>query len=220
MKLKIFILFLITFIISGCSNANYEITIDNENIAETVSVTFPKESTSTALIKSYSEVKTPISQLNNEKKYYKTKVTEDNNNYYLIYNYKHNFDSFVDSYFVTRCYEDFDFNNFKNELQISTSNQFLCLYMEDGAEIDSVNVRIKTKLNVLENNADSVKDGTYIWNITKDNYQNKPINITLEKEQDDSESKFIFLIVISSLALLFVLILLILKLRHNKINKF
>lgn len=50
-------------------------------------------------------------------------------------------------------------------------------------EIDDVTVTIYTELTVTSNNADTVENNTYTWNLDKNNYLNKKISLYIERPQ-------------------------------------
>ena len=50
-------------------------------------------------------------------------------------------------------------------------------------EIDDVTLSIYTELTVTSNNADSVENNTYTWNLDKNNYLNKKISLYIERPQ-------------------------------------
>ena len=58
-------------------------------------------------------------------------------------------------------------------------------------EIDDVTLSIYTELTVTSNNADSVENNTYTWNLDKNNYLNKKISLYIERPQagKDQEGK-------------------------------
>lgn len=57
--------------------------------------------------------------------------------------------------------------------------------------LGTVNVNINSKYKVLSNNADKVYDGGYTWKITRDNYNDKTINISFKTDSilDDVADK-------------------------------
>ena len=61
--------------------------------------------------------------------------------------------------------------------------------MDDGFYMDSVTITIKTDLTVLNSNADNVNDNTYTWIINENNYQNKPIILSIEKPETNNNQE-------------------------------
>ena len=176
---KIYLL-LILFIVTGCS-ANYDLTIDNEKVIEQASITFPKSVTSEEIFKS--QTKNPKPVYNDNKYFYDKKVSNDSKNFYLNYSFTHEIDKFTNSSILKNCFASNKIANDKDYISITTSDRFLCINdLDDEAYIDEVKVTINTKLKVIKNNADKIENNKYIWIFDKDNYNNKPINITLKKD--------------------------------------
>lgn len=83
--------------------------------------------------------------------------------------------------------------------------------------LNKINVNIKSRYNVLSNNADSAYENVYTWIITRDNYNKKNINIVLDtsnfyektvKQFDDPMIKFtaiLFIFVLICVVIYFVL---------------
>ena len=92
---------------------------------------------------------------------------------------------------------------------------------DDYKIVDTLSVNIKTKYNVTEHNADKVSDDTYTWLITRDNYLNKRIQITMNEKNDtffdDPMVKFglILFIIVSIIGF----IILLFKRRFSRINR-
>lgn len=74
---------------------------------------------------------------------------------------------------IDECYPNSSVLINQTTFYISTPGTFSCY--EKYQDLDNVNIYVKTKYKVVKNNADEVKGNTYIWNINKDNYTNKPI---------------------------------------------
>lgn len=215
MKKKILLFILCFFLITGC-DVKYDLTIDNDSYNETVTLSFLKSQNTYDEIATYLNNKTPISPNPSEGVYYDSKIEEDDNYYNLVYNYNHNIDSFKQSYFVSNCYSNFQVESTDKQIVLSTDRQFLCFEGDDGLSADSVEINITTKLKVLENNADVVNGNTYTWNIDSSNYENKPLEMTLQKSfeiedvvpQNEASNLFliivIFILVIALLVFIFV----------------
>ncbi len=218
MKVKILFLSLCILAFSGCS-ATYDLTIDKNNITEDVFVTVPKIANQT---NSYNNLQIPITQNTEEKTFYNYELLDNNTNYELHFNYKHTYQSFQNSYFVTRCYQNVNLLEEEDKLTLNTSNEFLCLNLEDGAVVDNVQLRIKTNLDVIQSNADEVNENTYIWNITNDNYQNKPVNIEIQKGITiiDENTPIALYVAIGIAIILIILIFLFIKSKRKIANNF
>jgi hypothetical protein len=88
----------------------------------------------------------------------------------------------VNSYdFFAVYYNDTDESGKKDLITISTSLKNLAF--EKYPELDNLTINIKTNHRVYSNNADSKKDYTYTWNIDRNNYTEKPIQIRIYKDK-------------------------------------
>ena len=222
MKKKIILCSLI-FLLTGCT-ANYNIEITKDTINENVQVQLPKSTTTKAQADTYANIETPISQSSTQQSFYTTSLDEDSNNYYLNYNYNHEISSFSQSYFASRCYQNIDLEETEDMINLSTSNNFMCIHMDDGAFIETVDINITTDLKVLSNNADEVNGNVYTWHINSSNYQNKPINLEMQKTFDISDievpsSTIYIFIIFGTIFGIFILILLFVKHKTKKNNK-
>ena len=189
MRKKIILFVLCFFLVTGC-DIKYDLTIDNDSYDELVSMSFLKSENTYNDISIYSKSKTPITNDSKSDDYYETKI-EDNGNYYdLIYHYQHNVDTFRHSYFLSNCYPNFNIQSDDKRIILSSGNRFMCFQGDDGLKADSVQINITTKLKVLNNNADEVNANTYTWRINNSNYENKPIEIILEKAFQIEDVKF------------------------------
>lgn len=218
MKKKILLFILCLFLTTGC-DIEYDLNINNNSYDETITMSFLKSQNNYSDISIYAENKTPITNNPDDNNYYESKI-EDNENYYdLIYHYKHDLDSFRQSYFLSNCYPDFDIEDNDKQIVLSSGNTFMCFQGDDGLKADSVKVNIVTELKVLDNNADIVNGNTYTWTINENNYQNKPIEMLLEKslEIEDiiprSEASNLSFIVVA--VIIFVALIVIVFVRHK-----
>lgn len=233
MKIKIFVLSLLVLVLTGCS-ASYDITINSDNIIEDLTVTIPKNTVTATQGSSLGNINVPLTQNTAAGEYYNSSLDEDNTNYYLNFNYTHTYDSFQQSYFATRCYQNISLEEDEDYLTLSTSEAFLCLKMEDGASIENATINIKTDFKVIENNADRVNDNVYTWDINENNYQNKPIYLQIEKIEDNAlasagqavsdlveeESSLGFVFIVVILAVLVLIVALFIKHKRGKVNRF
>ena len=163
---KMLLLGLFLILLTGCS-AQYNLKIDKDKIEENVEVSFPKNTTDRTLLEPYLTIANRVYPKNdNLSDVYKTSLDEDDYNYYLRYNYNHSYDLFDQSLFLNQCYEDVSFVYTDEQVELSTSNMFMCLNMlDDGLYLNDASIRITTDMKVVNNNADSVDGNTYIWNV-------------------------------------------------------
>lgn len=189
MKIKIIFLTLIIFIITGCS-AEYTLTIDKDKFSETINI-LEKESIVSENIEKQGFSDTVANSLANFEG-----IRSDLNRKKIIENdkvgYQYNYDYEIKSYSMTpspvaECYDSFEIKNSTNEIEIKTSNQFLCY--NNYPMIDEFKVTINSNYKLIESNADFIENGKYTWNINYDEITNKPIYIKLEKKIDNSIKK-------------------------------
>ncbi len=224
MKKRILLL-IVLFMVTGCST-QYNLEINEENFNEEIITILSKSNTTKEMAQAYTQQAIPITQESNQTAVYNTNINEDTTNYYLKYSYQHTFETFPNSYFASTCYQNITLNENDEQIELSTSDEFLCIAMDDGLYNDSVQVNITTDLKVIENNADQINGNTYTWEINKENYTNKPINITLKKNfsveqavdnlKPNEASKDMFIIgAIVSILIILVIIIIKLKLKNN-----
>lgn len=113
--------------------------------------------------------------------YYEKSLIQNTNEYGLEYKYKHAIKEFGDSSAFTHCYNEVDVENTDKILSIETSDEFVCFDQFEYLDEVEVNVSTSWDYKVVSNNADKVKNNKYTWIITRDNAQNKPIKIELQK---------------------------------------
>lgn len=102
---------------------------------------------------------------------------------------------------LARCYDNQTITFQNNILVLTTSNNFNCF--SKYSILKTVTINLKSDYEVLSNNADSVENGIYTWNITKDNALNKPINLSIDFSNniESRTSSLISIIIIVSITL-------------------
>lgn len=182
MSKKIILLILI-LLLTGCSGT-YELEIKNEKVIEKT----------TALYDSSKVVGDPYEYTK------KLSLKYDDNGDFLSYETKKNiskkdktgveltnkYDSIEEfkeeSKIINYCYIARSITNYENDyLTLKTSSEFTCF--RDVEELEKVTIVIKSNHKLKETNADRIKNHTYYWDITKDNYKEKPISLTLYSDK-------------------------------------
>ena len=234
MKLKYIILGFCCFLFcSGCS-VEYNLDIDNElNLKEKITINSQNSNDINRIkeLKDYYPTNYSADRFEIfEKKtkgvsYYDVNKNSDNTSVEFKYNY--NFKSFSDNVFAKTCYEYVTLMNYyneetkRNELILSTSNKFMCFDYQDT--LDNVTLKIHTKRKVYDNNADEVKNDTYIWNINRDNQNEKYIMLSMESTIKDNEVPFweknILLFVLLGLLLIGLIVFIIMSKRSKRVDK-
>ena len=220
-KKKLFLL-LILFLISGCS-VNYDLIIDNDSISEDVYIKIPMSEVTDDRYEK--QINYPMRVYGGKDYNYNQEISDDEENHFVNYSYKHDIDNYKKSLFISMCYDSGGITVDNDTIAISTSNVFRCIAMDDGFRAKNVDVNIKTKLKVLENNADEIKGNTYTWHMNEYEYSAKPIKLTIQKNKTviqkiDRASNLGIFVVISFLLFVGILIYLFVKIKHKKNSEF
>lgn len=201
MNKKTLIIIMILFLTTGCT-CEYNLTITENNYSE--KITLKAENTEETK-KFNNKWNIPV-----DKNDYEIISESDNDNIDVdnTYNYKilnsnliltYEFlkNNYKTSTAASLCYKKLTFKDYEGTIIISTSNQNNCF--DKYPPLTNIKVKIVVDKEVISNNADEVNGKTYIWNITKDNADNKSINLVLNNEvqkssssknnQDDSENE-------------------------------
>lgn len=214
---KLLLVIVCIFMLTGC-DIEYNLTIDNDSFDEKIVLSILKQDTSFENMTDYLKNKIPISNERYETKFYEPSIDVHENSYDLVYDYSYDLDSFKNGFFVNNCYTDINITEDGDILNISSGKDFRCLSPDNGLIADSAKINIKTKLEVLDNNADSVNGDTYTWNINRNNYETKTINLKLKKVNENNFD-FSFIIYIAIPIIIFGVIFVLAKNRIRKINK-
>ncbi len=219
---KLLVLLIVMFCLTGC-DVNYNLVINEDSFDETITMSFLKSQTNYDDLSAYLRGKTPATLNSGETRYYDSDISEDANYYNLIYKFNHDSTSINNAYFIRNCYPNFEIINTDDKIELSSGNEFMCFNGDDGLKADSVNINITTDLKVLNNNADNVSGNTYTWNIDETNYNNKPINMQIQKpvkieniiEENDSSFTLIFVIIVVLISILVVYLIIRFKTKKN-----
>lgn len=203
-KNKILILLSI-FLITGCQ-ADYNIVIDENTVKEELSayetnmskwnviqgnniLTYQQyqQNYKDAPVGIYYDDQNVDNEIgfNENRQYYKIDLLNENSKKGLIFNANFNVNKYNDSYIARNCYKHINVLSQGNEISISTSNELTCMNYIDGLE--KVVINITTNYKVIDTNATNIKDNTYSWVITKNNYTNSSIYLKLTKNSSSSE---------------------------------
>lgn len=222
--LKICFVLLLVIFMTGCS-VNYKVDIIDGSISETA--TFKLHNSNILNDSPYYTLQQMSGKyfissdflITQEKKEY-----FDNKYGFVDLKNTYNIKGYLNSYALSICYSAYNVVKEDNTIQISTSNKFLCY--DDFSELSDVSVSVKTNHTVIEHNADEVVNDEYIWNITRENANNKPIKMIVSEEYTNPENvlkssiNIIITIFISILSLVIVGLVIILyvyfKNRKNK----
>lgn len=206
MKNKIIIL-LSLLLLTGCT-VNYNLEINKDTLNETITGTVTKEESSqesnaTGLSTVYSIINEDQKPVYNKEELYQKELKESGNNINYTFKYNYNIEDFVNSTIINTRFENKEIEEIDNYYSIRLSGNFYCLYSK------KINIAVTSNLKVASNNADKIKDNTYIWTIDKNT-----TNIELVVDKNTPYTKpikrgisstfrivcFIVLVVLSSLA--------------------
>lgn len=194
---KILLFFICLFLITGC-DVTYNLTIDDDTFSEQIIIPFSRQTTTEEMMIKYLKNKLTITTDRYEDTYYNMGVETTTDFYNLIYDYKFDYDGFKKSFFVDICYPNMKITENDGEFIIASGKNFKCLNPDNGVIADSVKINIKTDLEVVENNADSVNGDIYTWNIDYNNNETREINLKLKKQEVKKEYNFLFIYIVGT----------------------
>lgn len=178
---KIIILFVSLFLV-GCS-ANYTLTIDNDSYIENVQIIPGNDDEKNTLFSNewkipidydiYSATDDSDNSSEVEKEHYEYKENDDS----IEFEYAFSYNSIINSTALKYCFNSARIINRDNNIIITTNKESNC-FGSEGLDELVINIIVKDK-NVISNNADKIIGNKYIWNINKNNYKDKSINLTL-----------------------------------------
>lgn len=190
MKNNKLILVVILLFCSGCS-ASYSLNIDSlDNINEILELGADNENDRLE-ISNYNTF-LPIDRNADDVSVFKSKVpgveyyTQKTNSTgdKLIFQYNHNrFKTFYNDYITNRCYEYVTIMNNNNDLILSTSKVNYAFQKYEN--LDKVTIKITSKYKLKETNADIKGNREYIWNISREEANDKYIYLSLDMSEKD-----------------------------------
>lgn len=183
-KIKLIIIFLIVFLVSGCT-AEYNVEIYNDEVR--VDGSFVEEDTSkweesiydipyyeVVEWKTTGDSETPVAD-----GIYKisdnTKLGIGLKNTYNL------LDDYVTSPGLKACYQYFNVIEENDEIIISTSTTNKCF--DEYSLLDTITVNLKTNHKVVSSNADIVNGYHYTWNLDRYNKDDAVISLVLKKDE-------------------------------------
>ena len=189
--IKKIILILFVVLLTGCQ-IKYELNFNGDNLIEKINVKISNENERQINdLKKY----TAFSIFDNStQKLYKTKFNDGRSYFTADYEYTYNFDEFRHALYIKNCFDAFSFITDNDDYILSTSKGFKCMFV-DYNEVDSVEIIITSNHEIIESNADELKNNKLIWNINDENAKDKQIYVKFGKLKDLSflEKKFNFI---------------------------
>lgn len=192
-------LIILLLLITGCT-ANIEIEFSRDEVKETLLITGTKE---------YLKDKDLTSEFANFEKgfenYSKNLIYTSNSAISKEYTYTNDYDNYELMTFLTKCYDNVSVVR-RQEIVVSTTEEFKCFDMYP--DLEEVKIRIKSMYKAKNNNSDKREGKYYVWVINKDNYMDKPINITFSNEYDkvSASSYTIYIILGIAVVILFIVL--------------
>lgn len=193
MKKIIFLIFIL--ILSGCS-VDYTLTINNSTAEENIIIN-GNNITSLPIPAYYTDQGPSGSEgdenfeIDDPTKYYQTDFKEN----YATFTYSFPNNEYINSTASHHCFKSLKLiRNSNNNLMLNTSTSSSCFnYYEELDEIN-ININISNTYQVVNSNADSKINNTYIWKINRSNYEDKYIHLeykrkpTINKEEEKNPS--------------------------------
>lgn len=193
--IKKIILILFVVLLTGCQ-IKYELNFNGDNLIEKINVKISNENE-----KQISDLKkyTAFSIFDNStQKLYKTKYNDGNSYFTAKYEYTYNFDEFRHALYINSCFDAFSFVTNNNDYILSTSKGFKCMFV-DYNEVDSVEIIITSNHEIIESNADELKNNKLIWNINDENAKDKQIYVKFGELRELNFFEKIFNFIIDNL---------------------
>lgn len=209
---KTIILLITLILLTGCS-ATYDIKFTKENIIDSINIYENSSLTNKATDNDIQQFQEKLGNWERGYEYYKRELytTDKITGYNYSYNFEYNeYDAMSQ---LRKCYKNFNFTYDDNQIKLTTSKEFLCTtYYKD---VSNITITINSDYKITNSNADSKSNNTHTWNINKNNYANKPIELTINKkenyEQEEKSNISIYQILILIIFFLLIVILIIRK---------
>lgn len=222
MKNKFYIL-LVIILCTGCT-AKYEISIKDDKVVEKLNI----EETNTSIfdIKTDSGIsvrdafKSFKLDTDFSKNSAKIEHIDEKNKLGIVYSNELLLDNYNNSSILNQCYDEPTIDITKNSLYINTGSEFNCFdYYE---YLDEIKIVLKTNYKVDSNNADSVRNNTYTWNITKNNYNRKSIELKINRAKTVRDNTYIYILVgiVAVVIVISIAVFNMTVIRSKQVNKF
>ena len=209
---KLFFLLITTILLTGCT-ATYDINFTESTINDSIKVYTESTIVNRA---TESDIETFSDKIGNWERgydYYKRELYTTDEIIGYNYTYNFNYEEYDAMSQLRKCYQDFELTYEGNQIKLTTSDEFICAtYYKD---VTKLKINITSDYKIISSNADSKNSNIHTWNITRDNYSNKPIEIVISKNENYTEEKEstidIYQILIVIIFFLLILVLIIRK---------
>ena len=228
---KIILLILVTLLFSGCS-VKYDLFINGDlSVNERITAS---ENSNSLKTKTGDEPKTAANSL------FKTyKIDGIDYSFSTVESSRNTVSTVSTSFKTLEDYEEYFTTDIVKEVNISKKGSYITLeyqqdvpltdYSSQSLAYDSIEINIEVPFKVTENNADSVKNNTYTWEIKKDG-ELKNIKLTFDKNTTSTSKIFNIgfleinvnytVLFVTSIVLIILLIVLVVYVRNKKNNRF
>lgn len=177
---KIISLILAILLLTGCS-AKYDITFTDDKIKDEIRVYTDSDTVNNATQSTINSFSNKILEWERGHDHYTREVYTDNGMTGYLYKYDFNYDEYDAMSQIRKCYEDFELTYNDSEIILKTSNKFLCQnYYKD---VTDLTITINTDKVITSSNADEINGNTHTWKINKTNYNNKPLEIRINRQE-------------------------------------
>ena len=183
-KIKVIILASCIFILSGCT-VDYNMEIYNDTIKENIVINetnleIINDSEKRELLEESIIVTYDYWKETNNTDYKLSKIIKKDE-LGLSVKGKQKLDIKHSLVTANNCYQYFNIVATENSYVLSTSKENLCF--DSNQNLDTINVKISTNHKVINHNSDKKTKDTYIWEINKENYQDKMIQMEFYKDK-------------------------------------
>lgn len=158
-KIKVLILLIAIILISGCSGT-YNLTIDKDlSVEEKMNIVLEGKA------EDYDKVVSLFTSNNIDSEKYKIITEEDN----LNIEYKDTYNSveeyLLNSFLYKQLFDNISFNTDRKQFSLEASNIFnnTSGKLNYSNKINKLKVNVITPFEVIDNNADSIKENKYTW---------------------------------------------------------
>lgn len=214
--MKKILIIVFVFLCCGCS-AKYEIELNDDRVYDNLSVSFNRDGiTSAEIDQFYSDSFYALGR----DKLYNYKNLSSSSNFTINYNYDYSIDEYSLSNIPNSCFDGFKFFSDDDKYYLFVSGVFKCNYYE-YISLDSLDIVISTNHSVLDNNADEVINGKYIWHVDS-NEQDFSLQFITEKSNKKIEKNnlnFEIIMYVGIGGLFFLIIALFILIKNKRVNK-
>ena len=181
-KMKIFLLFIFTILLTGCS-CNYELNISDDKVVENVDISLPysMDSDDRSKFLEYTKVDNLAVVGGLDNPYYDMSARADN--YGDVYNFNYSYDKehpIKNARAMKSCFEKYKVEETSSYYMFVFRGEFKCKY-----KFDDVNITVKTNNEVPKHNSTDYdeKEGVYRWKIDSSNASDVDIKLLVQKDK-------------------------------------